>query len=125
MFFFPIWLKYGIKGALRENFCMLQIDLRGKKAFIAGIGDDNGYGWAIAKALAEAGAEIIIGTWAPIYKIFKTSWALGKFDESRKLSNGQLMQYTALYPMDAMFDQMSDVPEEIRTNKRYVELSNY
>ncbi len=104
---------------------MLQIDLRGKKAFIAGIGDDNGYGWAIAKALAEAGAEIIIGTWAPIYKIFKTSWSLGKFDESRKLSNGQLMQYTALYPMDAMFDQMSDVPEEIRTNKRYVELSNY
>ena len=85
---------------------MLTINLRGKKAFVAGIGDDNGYGWAIAKALAEAGAEIIIGTWAPLVKIFKTSWALGKFDESRKLSNGQMMEYAAIYPMDAMFDQM-------------------
>ena len=37
---------------------MLNIDLKGKKAFIAGIGDDQGYGWAIAKSLAEAGAEL-------------------------------------------------------------------
>ena len=35
---------------------MLGIDLKGKKAFIAGIGDDQGFGWAIAKSLAEAGA---------------------------------------------------------------------
>jgi len=104
---------------------MLKIDLRGKRAFVAGIGDDNGYGWAIAKALAEAGAEIIIGTWAPLLKIFTTSWNMGKFDESRKLSDGRMMEYAALYPMDAVFDQMSDVPEEVRTNKRYAELSNY
>ena len=101
------------------------LDLRGKKAFVAGIGDDHGFGWAIAKALAEAGAEILIGTWAPIVKIFKTSWANGKFDESRKLSNGQLMEFLKLYPMDAMYDKMEDVPEEVRTNKRYVELSSY
>jgi len=104
---------------------MLQIDLRGKRAFVAGIGDDNGYGWAIAKALAEAGAEVLIGTWAPLVKIFTTSWSMGKFDESRKLSDGSLWEYTALYPMDALFDQMRDVPEEVRTNKRYAELSNY
>nr|GEV09715.1 hypothetical protein [Tanacetum cinerariifolium] len=35
----------------------LRVDLRGKNAFIAGIADDNGYGWAIAKSLAAAGAE--------------------------------------------------------------------
>lgn len=101
------------------------LDLRGKKAFIAGIGDDHGFGWAIAKALAEAGAEILIGTWAPIVKIFTTSWANGKFDESRKLSNGKMLEYLKLYPMDAMYDQMSDVPEEVKANKRYAELSNY
>lgn len=100
-------------------------DLRGKKAFIAGIGDDHGFGWAIAKALAEAGAEILIGTWAPIVKIFKTSWANGKFDESRKMKNGQMMEFLKLYPMDAVYDKMEDVPEEVKTNKRYVELSSY
>ena len=45
---------------------MLDIDLKNKIAFIAGIGDDQGFGWAIAKALAEAGATIIVGTWTPI-----------------------------------------------------------
>lgn len=38
----------------------------GKRAFIAGIADDNGYGWAIAKSLAAAGAEILVGTWVPV-----------------------------------------------------------
>lgn len=104
---------------------MLGIDLRGKRAFIAGIGDDQGFGWAIAKALAEAGAEILIGTWAPILKIFTTSWANGKFDESRKLSNGELFTYKKLYPLDAMYDQIEDVPQEVKENKRYADLTCY
>lgn len=104
---------------------MLQIDLRGKRALIVGIGDDQGFGWAIAKSLAEAGAEILIGTWAPIVKIFKMSWAAGKFDESRKLSNGRLLEYAKLYPIDAVFDKMEDVPQEVRENKRYADLSGY
>lgn len=64
---------------------MLNIDLKGKRAFIAGIGDDQGFGWAIAKALAEAGCEILVGTWTPILKIFTTALESGKFDESRAL----------------------------------------
>jgi enoyl-[acyl-carrier protein] reductase I len=104
---------------------MLSIDLKGKKAFIAGIGDDQGYGWAIAKALAEAGAEIIIGTWTPILKIFTQSWSMGKFDASRKLSNGKMMEYLKVYPLDASFDKPEDVPQEIRENKRYQEASGY
>ena len=36
---------------------MLGIDLSGKLAFVAGVGDDRGYGWAITKALAAAGAR--------------------------------------------------------------------
>lgn len=104
---------------------MFEIDLRGKKALVVGIGDDQGFGWAIAKALAEAGAEILIGTWAPIVKIFKTSWANGKFDASRKLQNGKLFEYSKLYPIDAVYDTMEDVPQEVRENKRYAELSGY
>jgi len=104
---------------------MLNIDLRGKRAFIAGIGDDQGYGWAIAKALAEAGAEILIGTWAPIVKIFTTSWKNGKFDESRKLSDGSLFEYKKLYPIDAAFDDLDEVPQEVLENKRYQGLSSF
>ena len=103
----------------------MKIDLRGKKALIVGIGDDQGFGWAIAKMLAEAGAEILIGTWAPLVDIFKTSWANGKFNESRKLSNGALFEYAKLYPIDAVFDKMEDVPQEIRENKRYAKLIGY
>ena len=104
---------------------MLKLNLQGKRAFIAGIGDDQGYGWAIAKALAEAGCEILIGTWTPIVKIFTQSWSLGKFDESRLLSTGKLMEYAKVYSLDASFDKPEDVPQEIRENKRYDGFSGY
>jgi enoyl-[acyl-carrier protein] reductase I len=104
---------------------MLKIDLKGKIVFIAGIGDDQGYGWAIAKSLAEAGARIIVGTWVPLMKILSNSMAMGKFDESRRLSDGSLMQFEKIYPLDAAFDTMNDVPQEIRDNKRYKEYSGY
>lgn len=104
---------------------MLKIDLKGKKAFIAGIGDDQGYGWAIAKALAEGGATIIIGTWTPLMKIFSSSLESGKFDESRKLSDGSLMQIAKIYPLDASFDTMDDVPADIKENKRYKDAEEY
>lgn len=94
-------------------------NLKGKRAFIAGIGDDQGYGWAIAKALADAGAEILVGTWTPILKIFTMSLRNGKFDASRKLSDGSLMEIAKVYSLDATFDTMDDVPEEILSNKRF------
>ncbi|CAN1278196.1 Enoyl-[acyl-carrier-protein] reductase [NADH], chloroplastic [Linum perenne] len=103
----------------------LPVDLRGKRAFIAGIADDNGYGWAIAKSLAAAGAEILVGTWVPALNIFESSLRRGKFDESRVLPDGSLMEITKVYPMDAVFDGPEDVPEDIKTNKRYAGSSNW
>ncbi|KAK1288512.1 hypothetical protein QJS10_CPB19g00969 [Acorus calamus] len=97
----------------------LAIDLKGKRAFIAGIADDNGYGWAIAKSLAAAGAEILVGTWVPALNIFETNLRRGKLDESRKLPNGSLMEITKVYPLDAVFDNLEDVPEDVKSNKRY------
>mgnify|MGYP000659164454 CR=1 FL=1 len=83
------------------------------------------YGWAIAKELAEAGAEIFIGTWTPLVKIFTTSWNAGKFDESRLLSNGKLMEYSKLYSLDAAYDKPDDVPQDIKENKRYIDSEGY
>jgi len=104
---------------------LLNIDLRGKKAFIVGIADDMGFGFPIAKTLAEAGAEIIIGTWTPLVNIFETSWKNKKFDESRKLKDGSLFDYIKLYPIDAAFDTLDDVPNDIRENKRYKSQQGY
>lgn len=104
---------------------MLGINLKGKIAFVAGVGDDQGFGWAIAKALAEAGATILVGTWTPILKIFTTSLKAGKFDASRRLSNGSLLEFAKIYPLDASFDRPEDVPEEIRENKRYKDVGGY
>lgn len=104
---------------------MLSINLKGKKAFVAGVGDDQGYGWAIAKALAEAGATILIGTWTPMMKIFTTSLESGKFDESRVLSDGSMMKFEKIYSLDAAFDTMADVPDDIKENKRYKDASCY
>ncbi|KAJ0988129.1 hypothetical protein J5N97_006485 [Dioscorea zingiberensis] len=103
----------------------LPIDLSGKRAFIAGVADDNGYGWAIAKALAAAGAEILVGTWVPALNIFETSLRRGKFDESRLLPNGSLMEIVKVYPLDAVYDTPEDVPEDVKANKRYAGSSNW
>ena len=49
-------------GSLITRFCsMLAIDLTGKRALVAGVSDDGGFGFAIAKALAEAGADHLRG----------------------------------------------------------------
>ena len=100
-------------------------DLLGKKALIVGIGDDQGFGWAIAKELAERGATILIGTWAPIVGIFLKSLEMGKFDQSRKLQDGSLMEITKIYPIDATFDSPEDIPQDIKEHKRYKNLSGY
>jgi len=101
------------------------IDLKGKVAFIAGVADSSGYGWAIAKSLANAGATIIVGTWPPVLKIFEKGLSMGKFDDDSILENGSKMEIAKVYPLDAVFDCPEDVPEEIKNNKRYAGLDGY
>jgi len=101
------------------------VDLTGKVAFVAGVADSNGYGWAIAKALADAGATIITGTWPPVLKIFEKSLSNGKFEEDSILSDGSKMTIDKVYPLDAVFDTAEDVPEDVKANKRYAGLEGY
>lgn len=100
---------------------MLSIDLSGKRAFVAGVADDGGFGFAIAKALAEAGASVCVGTWPPALGIFQTLLRRGKLDESLVMSDGKKMEFEKIYPLDAEFDVYEDMPEETRENKRYKE----
>ena len=98
---------------------MISIDLRGKRAFIAGVADDGGFGFAIAKALAEAGASVCLGTWPPALGIFKTLLERGKLDQSLQLSDGSKLAFERIYPLDAEFDTFEEMPVELRESKRY------
>jgi enoyl-[acyl-carrier protein] reductase I len=100
---------------------MLNIDLTGKRALVAGVADDGGFGFAIAKELAEAGASVCVGTWPPALGIFQTLLRRGKLDESLVMQNGGKLAFERIYPLDAEYDTYADMPEEIRENKRYKE----
>src|SRR4051812_20943793 len=103
---------------------MLSIDLSGKRAFVAGVADDGGFGFAIAHALAEAGASVCVGTWPPALTIFKNLLERGKMDESLALSSGGKVAFERIYPLDAVYDRMEDMPEDVRTNKRYKDVGD-
>jgi enoyl-[acyl-carrier protein] reductase I len=104
---------------------MLTIDLTGKRALVAGVADDAGFGFAIAKSLAEAGASVSVGTWPPALNIFMNLLERGKMDDSRMLSSGNLLEFEKIYPLDAAYDTLTDAPEDIRTNKRYKETGDF
>src|SRR3954471_24690218 len=103
---------------------MLSIDLSGRRALVAGVADDAGFGFAIAKALAEAGASVSVATWPPALNIFLNLLERGKMDESRKLSSGELMTFEKIFPLDAVYDSYDQVPDDVRTNKRYKDVGD-
>jgi enoyl-[acyl-carrier protein] reductase I len=104
---------------------MLSIDLRGKRALVAGVSDDAGFGFAIAKALAEAGATICLGSWPPALGIFTKLLERGKLEDSLRLSDGRKLEFERIYPLDAAFDTLAEVPQEVRENKRYKDQDDF
>ena len=98
---------------------MLTIDLTGKRAFVAGVADDGGFGFAIAKALAEAGATVCVGTWPPALGIFQTLLRRGKLDASLALADGRKLELERVLALDAEYDVLDDVPADVRESKRY------
>src|SRR5687768_8097974 len=104
---------------------MLAIDLTGRRALVAGVADDAGYGFAIAKALAEAGASVAVATWPPALNIFLNLLERGKLDDSRRLTDGRALQFEKIYPFDAAYTTLAEAPDEIRTNKRYKDLGDF
>ena len=104
---------------------MLAIDLKGKHAVVAGVGDERGLGFSIAKALAEAGATVAVATWPPLYKMFKLMMSRDKVEPGLLLKDGSKIQITSIYPYDADHDRLEDVPAEIREHRRYKDLGDF
>ncbi len=103
---------------------MLSIDLTGKRALVAGVADDRGFGFAIARALAEAGATVAVATWPPAYGVLTRSLALGKLDRSLTLASGDKLELAAIIPLDADYDTAADVPPELAASRRYRDLGD-
>jgi len=104
---------------------MLNIDLTGKRALVAGVADDGGFGFAIAKCLAQAGATVCVATWPPALNIFLNLIERGKIDESRRMPDGSLLAFERIYPLDAAYDTLADAPDDVKANKRYKELGDF
>lgn len=96
---------------------MLGIDLEGRRALVAGVADDAGFGFAIARRLAEAGASICVGTWPPAWGIFTKMLERGKIDLA--LPSGGKLDFERIYPLDADYDTLDSVPADVRDNRRY------
>ncbi|HVY27278.1 MAG TPA: enoyl-[acyl-carrier-protein] reductase [Polyangiaceae bacterium] len=103
----------------------MKIDFTGKRVLVAGVADDVGFGFAIAKQFAEAGAKVCIAGWPPALGIFETLLRRGKLDESRKMSDGSMLEFERVYPLDAVYDTLEQVPQSIRENKRYAERGDF
>lgn len=104
---------------------MLSIDLKGKRALVAGVADDGGFGFAIAKALIEAGATVCVATWPPALNIFLNLLERGKMDDSRRLPDGSLLEFERIYPLDAVFDTLDETPQDVRESKRYKDVGDF
>jgi enoyl-[acyl-carrier protein] reductase I len=104
---------------------MLSIDLAGKRALVAGVDHHAGYGFAIAKAIAEAGASVCVGAWPPALNIFLNLLERGKIDDARRMDDGSLLTFERIYPLDAAFDTLADAPENVRNNKRYRDVGDF
>lgn len=101
---------------------MIPLELTGKVALITGVGDNESFAWFIAKALQAAGARLIFAVHPRMIRIvegFLTGDAPNDL-ESRKLPYGSgSLHVDKLLPCDVGFDTLADVPEAIRTDRRY------
>jgi enoyl-[acyl-carrier protein] reductase I len=104
---------------------MLAIDLTGKQALVAGVGDERGLGFAIAKALAEAGATVSVATWPPMLRMLKLMLARETSTEWLTLRDGSKLQLAHIYPYDADHDRLEDVAPEVRDHRRYKDLGDF
>jgi enoyl-[acyl-carrier protein] reductase I len=105
---------------------MIPIDLTGKLALVAGVGDDRGFAWHIAKALNAAGARLVFATHPRLCNVVTNILERDLDKESRELPYGAgELKVEKVIPCDVAFDSMADVDEKTRNDKRYQKHGDY
>ena len=104
---------------------MIPIDLSGKVALVSGVGDNISFAWYIAKTLQAAGAKIVLACHPRVMGIVEGVLTRDVDKESRLLPDGTEFKPAKVLPCDASYDTMDDVPEEVRTDRRYAKFPEY
>ena len=105
---------------------MVPIDFSGKTALVTGVGDNESFAWFIAKALNAAGAKIVLASHPRVCGIVESFLTRDADRESRELPFGQgELKIEKVLPCDASYDTMDDVPEEVKTDRRYAKFPEY
>ena len=100
---------------------MIPIDLSGKVALVTGVGDNLSFAWYIGKTLQAAGAKIVLACHPRMMNIVDGLLRTTQADdvEARKLPDGSEFKPEKILPCDASYDTPADVPESVRTDRRY------
>ena len=105
---------------------MIPLDFSGKLAVVAGVGDDKGFAWHIAKALNAAGARLVFSTHPRLVNVVENILERDLDAESRVLPFGQgSLKVEKVLPCDVSFDAMDDVDEKTRNDRRYAKHGDY
>jgi len=106
---------------------MIPIDLSGKTALVSGVGDNLSFAWFISKTLKAAGAKVVLAVHPRFVGIVEGILRSTQPDdtESRLMPDGSEFQPEKIFPCDANYDTMADVPEEVRTDRRFAKFPEY
>src|SRR5436190_21035969 len=105
---------------------MIPIDLSGQIALVTGVGDNESFAWFIAKALQAAGAKIVLACHPRMVGIVESILSRPQDAESRLLPyGGGEFKPEKVLPCDVSYDTMADVPEAVRTDRRYAKFPEY
>jgi enoyl-[acyl-carrier protein] reductase I len=105
---------------------MIPLDFSGKTALVTGVGDNESFAWFISKALKAAGAKIVLAVHPRMLGIVENFVTRDSEKEGRILPyGGGELTVEKILPCDASYDTMDDVPEEVRTDRRYAKFSDY
>lgn len=106
---------------------MIPIDLSGKVALVTGVGDNLSFAWFISKTLQAAGAKIVLACHPRVMGIVEGLLRSTQPDdaEARKMPDGSEFQPAKIFPCDASYDTMDDVPPEVKSDRRYAKFPEY
>ncbi len=106
---------------------MIPIDFTGKIALVSGVGDNLSFAWFISKALQAAGAKVVLSVHPRFMGIVEGLLRSTQPDdtEARKMPDGSEFKPTKIFPCDASYDTMADVPAEVKNDRRYAKFPEF